>query len=957
MPLAISLGVERPEECTGMKLTKPSDLPASLDDRFGRVAERLASINADLPPSLVETAGRVLAVSEFVLGVLERHPTKLVDRVMDPTRLSSDDIASRLSLEGLGEQEAMSALRQFRHCEMARIAWRDIAAWDDLEASLHDLSTLAETMVRESLAYAMRVLEPRYDEASPGEIAPLVVLAMGKLGGRELNFSSDIDLVFLRPDTTNLGESQGNDDQPYYTRLAQLLIKLLDQRTAEGIAFRVDSRLRPFGSSGPLVVSFSAFESYLVSNGRDWERYAYQKARLITGRAFEPEVFDEVLIPFVYRGYLDYGVFDALRQMKRLIRQEVARRELADNIKLGPGGIREIEFIVQAFQLVRGGRDSSLRRRSLRLVLPRLTEERQLGEQEVRALARAYDYLRMLENRLQALEDRQTHKLPAGAEMRARLSYAMRETDWPALIGTLARHRRAVETAFDTVARESEARPQHDPFEAAFRDAWNSGELRASSRIDALGLDPAVLELMSEFRSGALFERMDELSRQRLTDAIVSTAVLLREEEHAVLVIRRLFAVYEAICRRSAYLALLNENATALEHLIALAKRSESLCLQIARQPILLDELLDPRIFDTPPSRREFRELLSRQLENASSRDLESSLDVMRQFHSAAIFRIAIADTLGQLPLMQVSDRLTDTAELVVQFALDLAWSALVERHGRPRCGEPRREAGFAVIAYGKLGGLELGYGSDLDLVFLHDSEGSQQLTDGDKPIDNAVFFARLAQRLLHYLSIQTSAGRLYEVDTRLRPSGNSGLLVASMVNFHQYQRKDAWIWEHQALLRSRAIAGMKRVRDAFERERMDILTNAVDRRRLRDEVVKMRKRMRRELSCSGPSQFDLKQDEGGLADIEFLVDYLVLEHLPETPDLAEYPDNIRQIEALERTRLLAPGDADDLKRCYLALRRRAHDLALDSGGRVVDGAELAEERDAVRRIWRHVLG
>lgn len=943
-----------------MNVERPTSLPASLEERWRAVAARVQEIEIALPESVAASAGNVLLVSDFVLSLLERRPDALAARVADGESLSAPGIAGALSLDGLSEPAAMAALRRFRNLEMARIAWRDLAGCAALEQSLSDLSTLAVGLVGAATRYAADALEPRYGRpvSASGGDAPLLVLAMGKLGGAELNFSSDIDLVFLYPDDAVLGDLEHAELAPYYLRVAQLVIKLLDQTTPDGFVYRLDTRLRPFGASGPLVIGLSAFESYLVSHGRDWERYAYQKARLITGDAYENELFDEILFPYVYRGYVDYGVFEALRQMKGLIEREVARRDMADNIKLGPGGIREVEFIVQAFQLVRGGRDRSLRGQSLMPILPRLVEERQLSSAEVAGLKAAYRFLRCLENRLQAMDDRQTHTLPAGAEPRARLAYAMQLPDWPTLLESLALHRASVEAAFDKVVYEPRTEQSEASRTKALRAAWEQG-LPAEEAVTQLPqFDAESVELLRALRTGALYERMDEQSRLRLAAVIVRTLPLLADRSDQAAVLRRLLPIYQAICRRSAYLALLDEHPAALERLIVLVRRSARLSRDLAEHPVLLDELLDPRIFDAPPRRDEARSFLERQLAQALDRDTEAALNALRESHAAAVFRIAVADTFGQLPLMSVSDRLTDTAELTVRFALELARRELVGRHGRPICGDgpTPKEAGFAVIAYGKLAGLELGYGSDLDLVFLHDSRGAVQQTDGEKPLDNGVFFVRLAQRLIHFLSIQTSAGKLYEVDTRLRPSGNSGLLVQSLDNFKRYQRQDAWVWEHQALLRSRAIAGTREVCAGFEAARREILATAVDRDKLQTEVVNMRKRMRQELSKSGPEQFDLKQDRGGLADIEFIVDYLVLANLPDVPDLADFPDKVRQLEALERAGLLTAQTAAKLKHAYLALRQRGHDLALDAGGRVIADAELSRVRRDVRETWEQVF-
>jgi glutamate-ammonia-ligase adenylyltransferase len=450
---------------------------------------------------------------------------------------------------------------------------------------------------------------------------------------------------------------------------------------------------------------------------------------------------------------------------------------------------------------------------------------------------------------------------------------------------------------------------------------------------------------------------MDETARQRLAAVMAKTIAAAAAHSAPDRALERALPIYRAVCRRSAYLALLNENPGALERLIDLAARSAWLARELAEHPLLLDELLDARIFDTPPTRAELEALLERMLRDVDAGDSEATIEAIRVFQRTAIFRIAIADRLGALPIMKVSDRLTDTAELVVDLALTTAWRELTAKHGRPRCGPPPRDAGFAVIGYGKLGGLELGYGSDLDVVFLHDSAGAEQETDGTPPLENERFFARLVQRLIHFLTIQTSTGRLYDVDTRLRPSGNAGLIVSSVESFERYQQRDAWVWEHQALLRSRALAGAPAVRARFERIRRETLTRNVARDKLKPEIEKMRTRMRTELSLGKGRGFDLKQDPGGLADIEFLVDYWVLANSDRHPELVEFPDNIRQLEALERTGLVPAETCRRLAAAYLALRQRVHELALDEAGRVVPDTELAQERAFVVAAWKGAFG
>ncbi|HVY63194.1 MAG TPA: bifunctional [glutamate--ammonia ligase]-adenylyl-L-tyrosine phosphorylase/[glutamate--ammonia-ligase] adenylyltransferase, partial [Gammaproteobacteria bacterium] len=912
-----------------LMLPPPSDLPAALTARYERVASRLADLEVRLPADLAESALRVCVVSEFVLGVLLRYPEALLERVRDASPLTPAAIEARLALGGATESQAMAALRRTRQIEMARIAWRDIAGLAGLDTTLAEVSLLADCLIGAATRYASLQLEPRFGRPrdATGRELPLLVLGMGKLGGKELNFSSDVDLVFVYPDASEeSGTGLNVEPETYYLRLGQLLIRLLDQRTEDGFAYRVDTRLRPFGASGPLAVSLSAFEAYLVEHGRDWERYAYVKARLVTGQEFARDVFDLVLTPFVYRRYLDYGVFDALRQMKRLISQEVARKDMEENIKLGPGGIREIEFIAQAFQIVRGGRRPELRERSLLRVMPLLGGDRQLPESTVAALVEAYRLLRVVENRLQALADQQTHTLPTDPEERARLAYALREPDWDALYARLARQRATVEGEFKSVAWDVEgaAGPTADPVAAA----WESGDMGAMLADTPLAGNEEAGALLGDLRHGALYQRMDEVGRQRLAAAMARTIQLIGRHAAPAKCLERVLPVFRAVGRRSAYLALLNENPAALEGLLKLVEGSAWLARQLAEQPILLDELLDERLFDSPPTREELAALLERITHGVAPGDVEEALDAIRVFQRTAMFRIAIADRLGSLPIMKVSDRLTDTAELVLDYSLGMARAELVAKYGVPRCGPPLREAGFAIIGYGKLGGLELGYGSDLDLVFLHDSQGEVQETDGSPPLDNERFFARLVQRLIHFLSIQTSSGKLYEVDTRLRPSGRAGLLVQGLEGFRHYQQTEAWVWEHQALLRSRALAGSRAVCDAFERIRREVLVRHIDRVKLKTEVAKMRRRMRAELSQAKAGEFDIKQDAGGIADIEFLIDYWVLAHSGEFPELVEFPDNVRQLEALERVHLQPPERCRALKAAYLALRHRVHEQA-----------------------------
>jgi glutamate-ammonia-ligase adenylyltransferase len=956
-----------------MPLPRPESLPGELNARWQNVCDRLAAAPALLgalaaEPDLGRAASRIFLISEFVLRTALRYPDEFL------AALAPGTLSRPVSVEALGERLQVSPgdpepsvlrrLRVFRQVELARIAWRDLTGMVGVDESLGELSAVADSCIRVACDFAMAELTARYGQprAADDELVAPVVLSMGKLGGGELNFSSDVDLIFLYEARGTTDGERPIDNGNFFLKFGQLVIRLLDSNTQDGFVYRVDTRLRPFGSAGPLAVSFSSLEGYLIQHGRDWERYAYVKARAIPSEGDREDLFGAILQPFVYRRYLDYGVFDALRNMKGLIAQEVSRKDMADNIKLGPGGIREIEFIVQSFQLVRGGQDATLQGRHLLSVLAQLGVRGCLSVAAAQELAEAYRFLRRLENRLQAMEDQQTHDLPGSAELRSRLALAMGSNDWSALSAELDLWRGRVESHFARLVFKGAPAGQSPVAQTPLSACWES-RLPDSTigSLTELGLHQAdsVVDRLRTLRDGNLYRRMDEPSRLRLDNFIPRLLEALLHRDAPAVTLERLLPLIEAVGRRSAYLALLNENPRALERLVNLAEQSDFLPAQIAEQPMLLDELLDPRIFENAPTRASLQNDFEQLLAGQPDVDMEQLLEAMRRFQRTATFRIAVADLSGALPLMRVSDRLTDTAELVLEFALATARNELVKRHGTPMCGEPGalRPAQFCIVGYGKLGGLELGYGSDLDLVFLHHGGGSVAETDGRAPVDNQRFFGRLTQRLLHFLTIQTRSGRLYEVDTRLRPSGGSGLMVASLNAFSQYQRREAWTWEHQALLRSRSVAGDDALRALFQSERREILCHHIKRDTLAEDVRAMRARMRRELSKGGVSSFDIKQDAGGMADLEFLVDYWVLNHAGDWPELVTYPDNVRQLEALQRVGLVPAQLVAELTEIYLGFRRRLHGLALDNAGRVVGAAEFTAERNLVRQTWKRTLG
>ncbi|MFI4906768.1 MAG: bifunctional [glutamate--ammonia ligase]-adenylyl-L-tyrosine phosphorylase/[glutamate--ammonia-ligase] adenylyltransferase [Steroidobacterales bacterium] len=924
-----------------------------------------------LPPAVRDSLPLVFAASDFVAQACARDTELLNDLIGHyavASRSARGDHASRAPAAASGsDADMLSALRRWRRREMVRIAWRALAGWADVEETLADLSDFADAAIRVSVEHARQALTARYGEprSAAGAAQPLVVVAMGKLGGGELNFSSDVDLVLLFPEHGETDRPRPIANEEFFTRLGQELIRLLESATQDGFTLRVDLRLRPFGDSGPLVTSFASLEDYLPLHGRAWERYAYVKARPVTAADRYAEIRTAALGPFVYRRYLDYGVFESLREMKALIEREVERRELAGHIKLGPCGIREIEFIVQAFQLIRGGRERRLQTTSLLQALATLGELQLLPDKAVAELRAAYLYLRRLENSLQMLSDSQVHQLPADELSRERIALAMGVPGWEPLLAELGRHQACVSGHFNRfvfgTAERGRASVRID-----LGRLWDD-DAEAAVLCDSLGCagfaEPAeAAQMLLALRASALVRKLDEPGRQRLQALLpplladIGAARLAGAEQLAVL--RRIISILEATGKRSAYFALLRESQPARARLIEICRHGEFLVRQIASYPLLLDELVDERLQSELPGRQALARELQAGLEQLDDGDPEHQVEALCHFQRAAIFRIAVADLTGRLPVMRVSDRLTEIAELIIARAIELAWGQITAQFGVPHCGDGphRRPVSICAVGYGKLGGFELGYASDLDLVFLHDSRGERQETDGARPIDNPLFFVRLTQRMMHLLTMHSAAGRLYEVDVRLRPSGKGGMLVTQIDAFAEYQRREAWTWEHQALLHARAVAGAPAMCGEFERTRLEVLRHAVRRESLRDEVRSMRERMRRELSKSGDGRVDLKQDAGGIADIEFLAQYWALRWARDYPPVAMFSDTIRQLESVASADLVPQATVDVLTAAYRAYRTRMHHLSLAGEAGLVSVAEFAAERAGVTRVWDEMM-
>lgn len=931
-----------------------------------------AQLVSALDSQTVAQLPRVWAGSEFVAKQCIANPAMLATLAQSGLHKAygQGELAGIVAhdLSGVSDEAGLiSCLRTLKTREQVRIIWRDLAGSADLIEVTADCSELADAFIRATadLVYRWQCEQLGTPTDAEGKPVSLVVLAMGKLGAHELNVSSDIDLIFAyRENGETRGGTRSISNEEFFTRMGRSFLRVLGDKIG-ALIYRVDMRLRPFGESGPLAISFDAMEHYYQVHGREWERYAMIKARAVCGDTDDIRDMAQRARPFIYRRYLDYGSFENLREMKQMIMQEVKRKGLSGNIKLGPGGIREVEFIGQAFQLIRGGREPRLQERRILEILHILVDLKILPDYVSRELAEAYLFLRTTEHRLQEVEDKQTHDLPQDELGRARLAFSMGYADWPAFDKVLQQHMRRVHGHFEQVFAAPQSEEGDNDESAAVR-IWRSeeGEGATVEWFKALGYDDCqeADRILSQFKNNARIRTLTTRARERMDRLMPLLLGAVPAQGDPTSTLKRMLHLIEQVARRSVYLALLVENPLGLSQLVRLCAASPWLADYLARTPVLLDELLDVRSLYAPADRRQLAQELARRLEGVDQDDLEQQMEVLRHFKQVNVLRVAAADIMEQLPLMQVSDHLTWIAEAVLEQATRLAWLSLAHRHGVPpevrEAGQVDQVSGFAVLAYGKLGGIELGYGSDLDLVFLHQPQ--EGVTDGDKPLDVNMFYIRLAQRLIHMLNTVTPSGILYEVDLRLRPSGASGLLVSNLEAFAQYQREKAWTWEHQALARARYITGDAAIQGWFEALRAEVLTRDRDQETLRKEVLEMRERMREQLSQDrddgAEGQFDLKQGRGGIADIEFMVQYCVLAQAHRFADLTQYSDNSRQLEAIHRHQVLPGDEALFLIDAYRSLRARIHRLVLQEGKALDSAGEFAELRVRVRAIWQRVM-
>ena len=970
-----------------------TNLPSLLSQQKEKSWEQFSQQHTEcyqvLTPEQLEDFKLAITLSDFVLASAVQAPDLVMSLFVNKDVYqkivpSYAELLSVLLADCQTEEQLHRVLRRFRLQQMVNIAVADLVLDIPLEQSLERLSLLADALIQSSLAWLTIFCQNKWGTptSSTGEVQPLLVYGMGKLGGYELNFSSDIDLIFVYPHS---GETQGHrrsiENQQFFTRLAQKLITSLHQHTADGFVYRVDMRLRPFGESGPLVLTFSAMEDYYQEQGRDWERYAMLKARVIpplTGDDSYHQQLSTLLRPFVYRRYIDFSVIDSLRRMKMMISQEVRRKQLVNNIKLGAGGIREIEFIVQVFQLIRGGRVKELQQRRLLTVLPELVISGELEEDSKLVLENAYCFLRRVENIIQALADKQTQTLPDNELDKQRILHVLEFTSWEEFCLKLEKNMGDVHDKFEQlIGIES---PHHEVQDEHWTTLWHSRwsdeesvawlEQDQGDAKDIHWNSEDVWRLLSDFRGDVSKRSIGNRGRQVLDKLVPLLICHIQQAKHAEYVLERVLHVFKKIVTRTAYLELLFENEGALKQLIHLCQASRWVTDYIAKSPILLDELIDLRLLYNPTPISSYGHELRESMLRVPEEDLEAQMEGFRLFKQAQQLRIAAADISDVLSVEQVSQHLTALAQAIISEVINIAWQQVVGRFGVPKSiadsvnndmifnPNELQNKGIGVIAYGKMGGNELSYGSDLDLVFVHNSpEGdvTTGLANGDKSVPASQFYMKLAQRIMHIFNTRMSSGILYELDMRLRPSGNSGVLVGHINTFEQYQKEEAWTWEHQALVRARIVYGNSVIEQRFSEIRQQILSQTRTLDKLKDDVSKMREKMRNHLDKSTDELVDIKQGVGGLVDIEFLAQYLVLANCHKHISLSQRCDNLSIFKQLAHLEILTQEEQQLLANCYQKLRGLGHKATLQNEALLMS-KDAVIERVQVMLVWGKFL-
>lgn len=945
-------------------------LPASLQElaekRYMQWREALSSLVAEYEP---EKAKLVLASSDYIARWVIKHPQWLLDAINGVSiEQGLSQLPERFELT-LSEFDMKKRLRLERHYWSILIAVNDIFQLADIKAITFYQSTLADILVQAAYRWAEHQLHQQYGRplSANGELQQMLIIAMGKMGGRELNFSSDIDLIFAFPEEGETDrESKPIENQKFFVRLGQKLISLLSDMTHDGFVYRVDMRLRPYGQSGALVTNFNALQDYYVEQGREWERFAMIKARVINGDDEAKATLEQIIRPFSYRRYIDFSVLESIRQLKQKIASELLRKNAKGNIKLGEGGIRELEFIVQSLQLIGGGRHPVLQTKNWWHSLDTLQVKEFIPPQEAAPLQKAYEFLRKLENAIQIRDEEQTQNLPTETAEQSQVASMLGSDSWAEVVETLSLHQGCVALFFKGLFHDPHDEEKVDE-DCEWVQKWIEGNLNAEQEADLkarLFITQDMIDTVSQFRNEFSERKIGSRGLTRLDQLLPHLLIEAGKQPEPETTLQRCIELLQGVGRRTAYFEMLAENLPVLEYLVQLVSRSRWLAKQMSIYPSLLDELLFPSNFGKQLSKGDLASQLRQALIRIEADDIEGQLVALGGFKQSSQFKIAAGDLTGRFDISAVSQQLTDLAEVIVEYLLQFAWRETVAKFGVPPECEEGLASGFLVLGYGKLGGDELGYGSDLDLVFLYHGDPQSETTgrnhSGEKALELHQFYTRLAQRLVHYLGTRTQQGIMYEVDTRLRPSGRSGMLVSHIDAFKKYQHNEAWTWEHQALVRARPIAGDQELRDDYLALRAEILAKPSsaqsENQDLASDVVAMRKKMRDNLNKSDSKLWDIKQGDGGLVDIEFLVQYWALSHsasLTKRLDHESLPfNNVDWLQLLAKHGHISQEIRDQLIDNYRTFRDIANHSSLQSQPQLVPINELQSERNKVVDLW-----
>ncbi len=945
----------------------PERVPSRFEEEFDVLLNRLES-----DPTLIEHKDEIFAVwfaSPFIKQVCNSQPIWLLNLVKNQelhSEFNIDNYIDRLKPIFKHTKETVETqklLRQIRKAEYARIAWRDLQGYATVKQTLSELSFFAQSCLDETLSWCFDWLkiQPRIGEFECTLQNHVVIFALGKLGGYELNFSSDVDLVFAYSDISKHTREQQANAASFYLKLVQQFIKAISEQTEDGFVFRVDTRLRPFGNSGTLIPTFSAIDQYFQTHGRDWERYAWIKARVIAGDAEAGQQFLADATPFIYRRYLDYGAVQSLRAMKELVDVKARQNTTKIDIKIGQGGIREIEFIAQLFQLIYGGRHLTLRIRPTIDVLSKLEDLGMLSHESVSKLIAAYLFLRKAENGLQLRDDQQTHRLPDVEQDQFQFAFLLGADNWDDFYSQYIEHASSVNNVFQSLLQINEVDGDQSAEDIKeFVYLWQQIEDKeyCIEILEKYSKDAqSIYERLRVFSQTAVVHQLEPLARGRLDDFIPIFLRNTLDLDNSDIVIDRFLAILKKITQRSTYISLLIESQNKLNKLFKLIEISPWIAQYISTHPILLDEVLKMANYYEAPSSLEMHKQLDTYVQYTND-DLEKYMEGLREFKHAQSLQIAAADIAENISTMSVSSHLSWLAETCLSNAISRAYKDLTDKYGAPICvnGNGKFMPELLIIEYGKLGGLELGYESDLDIVFVHNSSGITCETDGEKKLNNDVFFTRLVQRAIHLMTTMTSAGKVFEIDIRLRPYGESGAIVSSINSYKRYLENEAWLWEKQALIRARPLPSDNSLANVFKRIRKNVLCQQREIEEVRNSIIEMRDKILSEHGSKVENKFNIKRDRGGLVDIEFIVQFYVLSYAYEHNELCSYTDNIQILDVCALSKLIDEETAEQLKSIYLAYRKHLHQLNLRLLPHTVEDNVFAKERSVIQKYWASLL-